>query len=70
LPCGETSAVGAACPQGLGGFPAVGNWRTRRDARLYSHDLSLSAIFANLASSQKIASVADKRSKNLSEAKQ
>jgi len=32
---GEPSPVGAACPEGLGGFPAVGNWRTRRAARLY-----------------------------------
>ncbi len=27
---GEPSPVGGACPKGLGGFPAVGNWRKRK----------------------------------------
>jgi hypothetical protein len=27
---GESSPVRAACPEDLGGFPNLGNWRTRR----------------------------------------
>ena len=37
---GEPSPVGAACPEGLGGFPAVGNWRKRKACRRHTRSVS------------------------------
>ncbi len=37
---GEPSPVGAACPEGLGGFPNLGNWRKRKACRRHTRSVS------------------------------